>query len=271
MRKGMDPPDQAAPSGEAPWGLYPELQGRIAWVSGAASGIGLETARLLAGSGVRLALVDIRGDAVQQVAAELRNCGADARAWQTDLSDAEGVERTVEQVAAAFGGLHLAVNNAGISGTRAPVAGQTLQDWHRVIDANLNAVFYAMKHQIPHLLQAPGGGAMVNIASVLAQVGSALSPAYTAAKHGVLGLTRSAALAYAGQGLRINALGPGYTDTPLLQALTAAEREAVVLAHPAARLGQACEMAQAVAFLLSPRASFSVGSLLLADGGFTAR
>lgn len=248
-----------------------EFDGRIAWVSGAASGIGLATARLLARGGARLALVDINGEGVERVAGELRAGGAEARAWQADLTDAASVERTVDAVAAAFGGLHLAVNNAGVSGGRVPLAQQPMDDWHRVIDTNLHAVFYAMKFQIPHLLQAQGGGALVNLASVLAQVASAQSPAYTAAKHAVVGMTRSAAIAYAPQGLRINAVGPGYIDTPLLQVLTPGEREAITAAHPAARLGQAEEIAQAIAFLLSPRASFSFGAVLMADGGFTIR
>ena len=218
-----------------------------------------------------MALIDIHAEGVESLAAELRAAGAQARAWQADLSDASVVEQTVNAVVSAFGGLHLAVNNAGISGTRVPLVDQPIADWHRVLDVNLNSVFYAMKYQIPHLLQDSNGGAIVNIASVLSQVGSALSPAYTAAKHAVLGLTRSAALAYAAQGLRINAVGPGYIDTPLLNVLTAGEREAIAGAHPAARLGQPEEIAHAIAFLLSPRASFSVGSLLMADGGFTIR
>ena len=248
-----------------------EFEDRIAWISGAASGIGRSTARLLAQSGAHLALIDIHAEGVESLAAELRAAGAQARAWQADLSDASVVEQTVNAVVSAFGGLHLAVNNAGISGTRVPLVDQPLADWHRVIDVNLNSVFYAMKYQIPHLLQDPNGSAIVNIASVLSQVGSAVSPAYTAAKHAVLGLTRSAALAYAAQGLRINAVGPGYIDTPLLNVLTAGEREAIAAAHPSARLGQPEEIAHAIAFLLSPRASFSVGSLLMADGGFTVR
>lgn len=247
-----------------------EFEGRIAWVSGAASGIGLETARLLALGGARLGLVDINGEGVERVAVELREAGVEVQAWTVDLTDAQAVERVVDAVLARFGGLHLAVNNAGVSGNRVPLVQQSMQDWHRVIDANLNAVFYAMKSQIPAMLRTPGGS-IVNVASVLSQVGSPMSPAYSAAKHAVVGLTRSAALAYASQGLRINAVGPGYIDTPLLQVLPPAEREAVGAAHPVGRLGQAQEIAHAIAFLLSPRASFSVGSLLMADGGFTIR
>lgn len=249
----------------------PEFEGRVAWVSGAASGIGRATAKLLVRGGARLALIDIDGEGVERLASELRAGGAQAQAWQTDVTDAEKVASTVQEVVGTWGGLHLAVNNAGVSGYRGALAEQSLRDWHRVIDANLHGVFYAMKHQIPCMLQTTGDRAIVNIASVLSQVGSALSPAYTASKHAVLGLTRSAALAYADQGLRINAVGPGYIDTPLLQVLSPAEREAIAAAHPAGRLGQDDEIAQAVVFLLSSRASFCFGAMLMADGGFTVR
>ena len=139
-----------------------EFEDRIAWISGAASGIGRSTARLLAQSGAHLALIDIHAEGVESLAAELRAAGAQARAWQADLRDASVVEQTVNAVVSAFGGLHLAVNNAGISGTRVPLVDQPLADWHRVIDVNLNSVFYAMKYQIPHLLQDPNGSAIVD-------------------------------------------------------------------------------------------------------------
>jgi NAD(P)-dependent dehydrogenase (short-subunit alcohol dehydrogenase family) len=167
-----------------------------------------------------------------------------------------------------FGGLHLAVNNAGISGKQAPLAEQSVDDWLRVMDHNIDGVFYAMRSQIPAML-ACGGGAIVNVASVLGQVGSALSPAYTAAKHAVVGLTRSAALAYADQGLRVNAVGPGYISTPLLQALSDADRARVAATTPLRRLGEPEEIAELVAFLLSARSSFTTGAFYLADGGFT--
>lgn len=248
---------------------YPDLAGRIALVTGAASGIGLAVARQLGQAGCRVALADIAADRLEAAAATLRDQGIDAHPCVADLSRPEAVEALVAGVVRQFGGLNLAVNNAGVSGVQAAVADQPLDAWHRVIDQNLHSVFYSMKYEIPALLASPGG-AIVNIASVLAQVGSALAPAYTAAKHGVLGLTRSAALAYAPQGLRINAVGPGYIRTPLLDVLSDAALSRVTAAHPVGRLGEPEEIADLIVFLLSSRASFTTGALYLADGGLTA-
>jgi NAD(P)-dependent dehydrogenase (short-subunit alcohol dehydrogenase family) len=249
------------------------LAGRVALVTGAASGIGRAVATRLGAAGSRLALVDRDADGVEAAAQALRAEGVDAMACVADICSAGAMQAVVAQAVQRFGGLHLAVNNAGISGTQAPLAEQSLDDWHRVISHNLDGVFYAMRSQVPALLAsgaAGSGGAIVNIASVLGQVGSALSPAYTAAKHAVVGLTRSAALAYANQGLRINAVGPGYIRTPLLQALDDAALARVTAAQPLGRLGEPQEIAELVVFLLSARASFTTGAFYLADGGLTA-
>jgi NAD(P)-dependent dehydrogenase (short-subunit alcohol dehydrogenase family) len=248
---------------------YPDLQGRVALVTGAASGIGLAVARRLGQAGCRVAMADIAADRLETAVVALRDLGIDTQSFVADLSQPDQVEALVAGVVRQFGGLNLAVNNAGVSGVQAAVAEQPLEAWHRVIDQNLNSVFYSMKYEIPALLAAPGG-AIVNVASVLAQVGSALAPAYTAAKHGVLGLTRSAALAYAPQGLRINAVGPGYIRTPLLEVLEDAALKRVTAAQPLGRLGEPDEIADLIVFLLSSRASFTTGALYLADGGLTA-
>jgi NAD(P)-dependent dehydrogenase (short-subunit alcohol dehydrogenase family) len=245
------------------------LAGRVAIVTGAASGIGRAVAERLADAGTHLVVADIDGDKLELLAESLQSHGIQAIAHTTDVSSALALEVLIDDALTRFGALHFAVNNAGISGPQAELADLSPDDWHRVVTANLSGVFYAMRSEIPALLSS-GGGSIVNIASVLGQVGSALSPAYTAAKHGVVGLTRSAALAYASRGLRINAVGPGYIRTPMLEVLSESAMNRVKAAQPLGRLGDASEIAELVAFLLSKRASFTTGALYLADGGFTA-
>ena len=168
------------------------------------------------------------------------------------------------------GGLQLLVNNAGIGGAQAPTGEYPLDGWQRVIDVNLNAVFYGMRYAIPRMLDA-GGGAIVNIASILGSVGFANSAAYVAAKHAVVGLTKSAALEYSAKGIRVNAIGPAFIDTPLLSALPPGAKEALVGAHPIGRLGRSEEVADLTQYLLSDRASFISGSYHLVDGGYCAQ
>jgi len=243
-----------------------DFSGKVALVTGAASGIGEAVARMLAAGGAQVVVADFNGEGASQVAASLKN----ATAAQLDVSDAASVQKLVEQTLAACGALHLAVNNAGIGGASVPVADYPLDAWHRIINVNLHSVFYGMKYQIPAIIQS-GGGAIVNMASILGGVGWRGSAGYVAAKHAVVGMTRAAALEYAQQGVRINAVGPGFIDTPLLKSMEAQAYAALQSLHPIGRLGTAEEVAALTCFLLSGSAGNITGSYHLVDGGYTAQ
>ncbi|MFF3978003.1 SDR family NAD(P)-dependent oxidoreductase [Streptomyces sp. NPDC055808] len=246
-----------------------EFAGKTALVTGAASGIGLEVARRLAEGGAAVVVADYNERGAKEAAEAITAAGGRAAAVHVDVTDPESVRAAVGFCADTFGGLHLAVNNAGIAGTSAPTGEYPVQDWQRVIDTNLNGVFYSLRYELPQLL-ASGGGAVVNMSSILGSNGFAGSSAYSAAKHAVVGLTKSAAVEYAAQGVRINAVAPGFIDTPLLQGADDA-REHLISLHPQGRLGTAEEVAELTLFLLSDRASFINGSYHLVDGGYAAR
>ena len=247
--------------------MQQDFKGRVALVTGAASGIGEAVVRQLAARGAQVLAADIDGNAATAVALSQ---GTNVVPLRVDVSDPDAVRHMVQACVDRFGALHLAVNNAGIGGASLQTADYPLEEWHRVLGVNLHGVFYAMKYEVPAILAA-GGGAIVNMASILGSNGWAGSAAYVAAKHALVGMTKSAALEYSAHGLRVNAVGPGFIDTPLLQGMDPLTHAGLVALHPAGRLGTADEVAELTCFLLSDKASFITGSYHLVDGGYSAR
>lgn len=247
-----------------------DFKGKVAIVTGGASGIGAAIARELAGRGARVVVVDLEIEAADRIAEEIRGAGGSAHGFAADMADAKSVERAVAFAVETCGVLHLAVNNAGVGGPNATVADYPIDGWHKVIDVNLHGVFYCLKYQTAAMLKS--GGAIVNMSSILGTVGSQGASAYTASKHALLGLTRAAALDHAAQGIRINAVGPAYIRTPLLEsALDEEGLQGASALHPLGRLGTPEEVSALTCFLLSDAASFITGSYHLVDGGYTAR
>ncbi|MDT4859811.1 2,5-dichloro-2,5-cyclohexadiene-1,4-diol dehydrogenase [compost metagenome] len=248
------------------------LKKKVVLVTGAASGIGRAIALMAVREGACLVLSDISAEAGLETTALAQAQGGEAIFVAADVGNAEECQALVSQAMAHYGHLDVACNNAGVGGAAAPLADYPLDAWAQVINTNLNSVFYGMRAQIAAML-LNGGGAIVNVASVLGAVGFATASAYTAAKHGVVGLTRAAALDDASQGVRINAVGPGFIHTPMISGLEAdpAAHESLVAAHPIGRLGQADEVAELVLWLASERASFVTGAYYPVDGGYLAR
>jgi len=248
--------------------LTQPFSGKVALVTGAGSGIGKATAEQLAREGATVALVGIREAALIDVADGIVKAGGKAFPFQADVTDSEQIAAAVTHTVERAGALHLAVNNAGISGATGDIVDVSVEEFDLTIATNLSAMFYGMKQEIPPMLTA-GGGAIVNVSSVYADRGLFQRAAYTASKHGIRGLTRSVAADYAARGIRINELQPGVIATPLLDD-DAAAVEQISQAIPARRLGTAQEVAEAICFLLSDKASYITGTHIAVDGAFLA-
>jgi NAD(P)-dependent dehydrogenase (short-subunit alcohol dehydrogenase family) len=248
------------------------FQGRVALVTGAASGIGKAIAECYVRDGVAVVATDVVDDAGLDVVRHLTDRGGAAVYVHCDVADPASHRSAVQVALDRFGRLDYAVNNAGIAGASGPTADYDVASWQRVLDVNLSGVFHGLQAQIPAMLRN-GGGAIVNVSSILGQVGYQGAPAYVAAKHGVVGLTRAAALDHAAQGIRVNAVGPAFIETPMIAGVTSnqAFHDIILAQHPVGRLGQPVEVAELVCFLTSDKASFMTGNYYAVDGGYLAR
>jgi NAD(P)-dependent dehydrogenase (short-subunit alcohol dehydrogenase family) len=248
-----------------------DYSGKVALVTGAASGMGLATARAFAEGGAAVVLADFKEDAVEAEAQKLVAAGYRAIAVRCDVSDDSQVEAMVDRTVAEFGRLDAAFNNAGVMARIAPTAESTREEWDRVIGVNLRGVWSCMKHELRQM-ERQGGGAIVNNASVGALTGNPGIGSYIASKHGVVGLTRTAALEYVKRGIRVNAVNPGLIDTQVARDVVAGDEEAyaeIAKNVPIGRAGRPEEIASAVLWLCSPAASYVIGQALTVDGGMT--
>lgn len=249
-----------------------EFSGKVAMVTGAASGIGRASAQFYTREGANVVVSDVDEAGGQETVQLIQDTGGEAVFVKADVAKAADCEALVGQTVARYGRLDFACNNAGIGGEPNITADYSIEGWQQVININLSGVFYCMKYQIPAMLDA-GGGVIVNMASILGQVAFATAPAYVAAKHGIVGLTKNAAIEYAGQGIRVNAVGPGFIKTPMLEPLEEDPEtmQTLVSLHPLGRLGQPEEVAELVVWLSSDKASFVTGAYYAVDGGYLAR
>jgi NAD(P)-dependent dehydrogenase (short-subunit alcohol dehydrogenase family) len=246
--------------------------GRVAFVTGGGSGIGRATALAFARAGASVAVADVSEKGTQETARLIEGQGGPALAVKCDVTRTEDIKAALDKTAETFGRLDFAFNNAGIEPKKpAPTADYDEEEWNRIIDIDLRGIFLCMKYEIPLILKQ-GGGAIVNTSSGAGIIGIKGSPAYTAAKHGVIGLTKAAALDYAAQNIRINAVCPGYIATPMMDRFTGGTPEGrakVISEEPIGRMGKPEEIAEAVLWLCSEAAGFVVGHALVMDGGQT--
>ena len=250
------------------------FEGKVAFVTGGGSGIGRQTALRFAKDGAAVAVVDMDAEGGARVVGEIEASGGRAVFCQCNVADPSSVEAAVAKTVETFGRLDFGINNAGIGGAAATAGDYALDDWKLVIDINLNSVFYFMHFQVPEMRKV-GGGVIVNTASILGLVGFNMAPAYVTAKHGVMGLTKAAALDHAAENIRVIALNPGFIETPLVEKAGIKRGtemyDFIAAKHPMGRLGHADEIANGICWLCSDEASFVTGVPFVIDGGYTAQ
>ncbi|MGA7513469.1 MAG: SDR family oxidoreductase [Candidatus Sulfotelmatobacter sp.] len=249
-----------------------ELEGKVGLVTGGTSGIGRETAVLFAKVGAKVVVAGRRETEGNETVELIRGAGGDALFVKVDVSKAAEVETLIQTTVERFGRLDIAFNNAGIEGVWVPIVRQSEEDWDRTIDVNLKGVWLSLKCEIRQMLKQGLGGSIVNMASITGLVGSAGAAAYSASKHGVIGLTKSAALEVAKNKIRINAVCPAVVETPMGKRLFGAPplHKYVLSCHPMGRFGETAEIAEAVVWMCSDKASFMTGQSMVLDGGFLA-
>lgn len=253
------------------------LDGKTCIVTGAGKGIGKATCMRLAREGARVAVTDIDDDEAKTVCEAIVSAGDTAEFWHLDVTDEAEVQQVFDAVAERFGQIDVVVNNAGIAGVDKPTHEITTEEWRKVMDVNVNAVFFCTKTAIPHLRKA-GGGSIVNLSSIYGLVGAPDLPPYHASKGAVRLMTKTDALLYAKEGIRVNSVHPGFIWTPLVQAMAEASedgpeafREHLDGLHPIGHVGEPEDIAAGIAYLASDDAKFVTGSELVIDGGYTAR
>jgi NAD(P)-dependent dehydrogenase (short-subunit alcohol dehydrogenase family) len=248
------------------------FDGKVAIVTGGGSGIGQAACHLYAREGAKVVVSDLDEKRGNETCRAIQEMNGEAAFIRADVSSPGDCQSLVEATLEKYGRLDIAFNNAGIGGEANLTGEYSIEGWQKVIEINLSGVFYCMRYEIPAMLKT-GGGSIVNMASILGQVGFSKSPAYVAAKHGVVGLTRTAAIEYAQQGLRINSVGPAFIHTPLISGLeeNTQIRDYLISLHPIGRLGETEEVAELVIWLSSDKASFVTGGYYEVDGGFLAR
>jgi len=249
------------------------LEGKVITITGGTGGIGSATSRLCAARGASVVIADLDEGKGSELASQIRDAGGKAAFIRTDVTSEDDVRAMVALAMDNFGGLHGAFNNAGVNTGNSLLVDLPLEQWQRGLAINLTGIFLCMKHQIAHM-QEHGGGAIVNTSSSAGAVGLPYSADYVAAKHGVVGVTRAAAVEVSGKGIRVNTILPGAVETPIfLNALDTnpSLREITEAGHPIGRVGQPDELAEAAAWLLSDAASYVTGATIAVDGGFTAQ